>query len=879
MRAVRLTAVAVVIAAALSGQAVKADPGPASGSSATSALDPATPSAASLADERLLRAAADAPITVTRDLRGLAHLVGTSAGHVVPLPAGVAATAPPAEQALAHLESLAALFGLSDVARELTALPTPAGLEPAPGADRIVRFQQLRDGQPVLGGQLVVVLDPAGALRSVAGETVPGSLGAAPTPAVSAAHARETALGVTARAHPDADPKALRASAPQQWYLDPALIGVPATVHMPAGPVWRTEVTGPADVRELVLVDARTGLVPLHLDRVAHALEQVVCDRANKPDKSASGSDCTSPYTRKTGGSASGKAETDEAYDNTTATSGYYSKYLGTDLTKLLGIDTGDGKKLRSTVRFCPQTTLCSATDGTLFDNAFWNGRGMYYGNGWQKGDDIVAHELSHGLTEKTSDLLYLYQSGAINESMSDVFGELTDLTDDVDGGGVQTPWVVGEDAPLDTFPLRNMADPTLTPAKPQPDRMTSLYYSVDVTFLDAGGVHDNSGVGNKAAYLITVGTSQETTGTPGTFNGQTIEGIGIPKTSVLYLRAENMLTSGSDYADLGGILNQACSDLVGHSGFTTNTCAQVKKAVIATEMSKQPTGLGAGAAAPEAGYCPTGSRDSILTDGFENFSKKRWTLGNRWAVIPDYAKEGTHSVYGVEPDYTTSSPLTLNTAYTIPKKVKTYLRFAHQYRLDAAYITDITNLGIGPYYDGARLEYQIGSGSWQSATGLPWENGPRRRITPLGGSSYTAFGGDSRGYISSRVDLSSLAGKTVKLRWKVIGDKQTAVDGWTIDDVRLFACGGSKPSNLDSMTVKAGSKKVTVSWKAPLYAGGGITGYTVTRSGAKAVKVSKSKTSYTFTKLKTGKKYTFTVTPKSKGGNGPTSSKSAKAK
>jgi bacillolysin len=878
MRAIRLTAVAVVIAAGLGGQAVRADSGSTGGAPAALGAGPLAPSAASLAAERILRTAADAPVTVTRDLRGLAHLVGASAGHVVPLPEGVAATAPPAEQALAHLARLAPLFGLTDVARELELVPVPAGLEPGPGDDRAVRFQQLRDGQRVLGGQLVVALDPRGALRSVTGETVPGSLGPVSTPVVTADHAREAAIGVTARAHPDHAPGPLRASAPERWYLDPALLGVPASVHMPAGPVWRTEVTGPADVRELVLVDARTGTVPLHIDQVAHALDQVVCDRANAPDRVASGSDCKSPYARKNGAAATGKTEIDEAYDNTARTSTFYSSYLGVDLTKLLGVDTGDGKKLRSTVRFCPRTTLCSATQGTLFDNAFWNGRGMYYGTGWQKGDDIVAHELSHGLTEKTSNLLYLYQSGAINESMSDVFGEMTDLTDGYDAGGSQTPWVVGEDAPLDTFPLRNMADPTLTPVRPQPDRMTSPYYQVDVVFQDSGAVHDNSGVGNKAGYLIAVGTSQETTGTPGQFNGQTIQGIGIPKTATLYLKVETLLTSGADYGDLGGVLAQACANLVGKAGFTTDTCAQVRKAVVATEMTQQPTGLASAAAAPEAGYCPTGSRDGILTDGFEKFSKKRWTLGSRWAVIPDYAKEGRFSVYGVEPDFTTSSPITLNTAYTIPRKVKTYLRFAHQYRLDSGILT-IGDLKIGPYYDGARLEYQIGSGSWTSATGLPWENGPRTRITPEGGSAYTAFGGDSRGYISSRVDLSSLAGKTIKLRWRIFGDKQQSFDGWTVDDVRLFACGGTTPSNVDGLSVKAGSKKVTVTWKEPLYAGGGITGYSVARTGASAVKVSKSRRSYTFAKLKAGKTYTFTVTPSAKGGAGPSSSKTAKAK
>ncbi len=830
------------------------------------------PSPASLTAERLLQAASDASVVIVRDARGLAHRVGTAAGHPIPLPEAADATAPADEQALAHLDRVGALFGLKDVSLELRLLPQ--ALAPDATGDRIVKFQQVRDGLPVLGGELVVVLDSAGALRSVLGETLPGSAGKAPVTAVTAERAAATAVAVTARAHPAYPAEALQASAPERWYLDPALIGVPAQAHMPAGPVWRTEVTGPADVRELVLVDSTTGTVPLQLNQIAHALNQVVCDRANKPDRLATGSDCKKPYAR-VANSGPGGTETDQAWDNTVRTSKFFDSYLGIDLTKLLGVDTGDGTKLRSTVRFCPGTTLCSVSAGTIFDNAFWNGRGMYYGNGWQRADDVVAHELGHGLTDKTSRLLYLYQSGAINESMSDVIGELTDLTDGFDAGGIQTDWIVGEDAPLDDF-LRSMSDPTQLL---EPDRMTSALYKIDLLFQDSGAVHTNSGVGNKAAYLIAAGTGGESTGS---FNGQTITRIGLTKTARLYLRAQQMLTSGADYADLAGVLTQSCADLVGKYGFATTTCASVQKAVAATEMTSQP--VVPSAAAPEVGYCPTGtSRDTILFDGFEAAVAGRWTYGGQWVRIRDYAKEGDYSVYGVEPDYTTSSSISLNTAYPIPRGARTFLRFAHQYRLDSGVVFDKTDvelpIGLGPYYDGARLEYQVRGGPWTSATGQDWQNGPNKKITPEGGGSYYAFGGDSSGYVSSIVELTELVGKTVKLRWRIFGDKQIAFDGWTVDDVRLFACGGTKPSNLSALTVTPGTKKLTVTWKAPLYAGSGVTGYRVDRTGKAAVILPASARSYTYSGLGSGKSYTVDVNPITKGGSGPISTRTVQAK
>ena len=99
----------------------------------------------------------------------------------------------------------------------------------------------------------------------------------------------------------------------------------------------------------------------------------------------------------------------------------------------------------------------------------------MYYGTGFTSGDDVVGHELAHGVTEFTSNLFYYYQSGAINESLSDVFGELVDLTN---GRGTDTPavrWQLGEDLPAIGV-IRDMENPR-PPAAPDPDRMTSPDY------------------------------------------------------------------------------------------------------------------------------------------------------------------------------------------------------------------------------------------------------------------------------------------------------------------------------------------------------------------------------------------------------------------
>ena len=81
-------------------------------------------------------------------------------------------------------------------------------------------------------------------------------------------------------------------------------------------------------------------------------------------------------------------------------------------------------------------------------DNAFWSGDQMVYGAGYTSADDVVAHELAHGVIQHTAGLVYWYQSGAINESMSDVFGELVDLADGTGTDAPEPRWQLGEDLP-----------------------------------------------------------------------------------------------------------------------------------------------------------------------------------------------------------------------------------------------------------------------------------------------------------------------------------------------------------------------------------------------------------------------------------------------
>lgn len=160
----------------------------------------------------------------------------------------------------------------------------------------------------------------------------------------------------------------------------------------------------------------------------------------------------------------------------------------------------GEGMQIVSTVHFANR-----------YCNAFWNGEQMTYGDGDGRtclplsgGLDVVGHELTHGVTEFTSNLIYEDESGALNEAFSDMMGNTIEFYA-ADGGldPAATPdWLIGEDViltPDDQPGFRNMGDP-------QEDADPDHYSELIITDADNGGVHSNSGIPNLAYYLAVNG-------------------------------------------------------------------------------------------------------------------------------------------------------------------------------------------------------------------------------------------------------------------------------------------------------------------------------------------------------------------------------------
>jgi len=166
----------------------------------------------------------------------------------------------------------------------------------------------------------------------------------------------------------------------------------------------------------------------------------------------------------------------------------------------------GEGMRLDAFVHF-----------GERYNNAFWDGQQMVFGDGDGKmfsdftgSVDVIGHELTHAVTELTAGLKYHNQSGALNESISDVFGSLVkqwSLKQSVD----EADWLIGPDVftpGIDADALRSMKAPghaydnPLFGKDPQPDHMEHFVKLPDTERGDLGGVHVNSGIPNKAFFL-----------------------------------------------------------------------------------------------------------------------------------------------------------------------------------------------------------------------------------------------------------------------------------------------------------------------------------------------------------------------------------------
>ena len=429
-----------------------------------------------------------------------------------------------------------------------------------------VWFQQRYRDVPVFGGQLVVHMSAEG-ITGVNGFYVP-ALAIPAKPSLSIASATRIARSVVARENPDLE---LASKAPMLEVYRLGLVeGQPGESVLS----YSVEISG-SGLREKVVVDAHSGTVVQRIPLIHTAKDRIVYSpqyRPNHPDL----------FALKREGGLPSLPMIENLYRFAGQVYDFFSSTFGRDSYD------GKGTTMRSVYlvnQLCP--------------NAYWNGQTTNYCPAFDL-DDVVAHEWGHAYTQFTHNLVYLCQSGALNESYSDVWGETIDLLNEEDGiGGANNDqpfpagqrWILGEDfgRPVQEVILRDMWDPERLNS---PGKVTSEAYACSAA--DGGGVHTNSGVSNHHYAMLVDGK---------TYNGVQVKGIGLTKAAHIYYRAmrnyQMTLTQFPDHAQalsaschdlIGQQINALSSDRVSNERITADDCKQVHNASRAVQFTTPAT-------------------------------------------------------------------------------------------------------------------------------------------------------------------------------------------------------------------------------------------------------------------------------------------------
>jgi Zn-dependent metalloprotease len=242
----------------------------------------------------------------------------------------------------------------------------------------------------------------------------------------------------------------------------------------------------------------------------------------------------------------SADVEVAEAYDGSGATYDFFARVFGRS-----SIDD-QGMRIDSTVRY-----------GTRFENALWNGRQMVYGHAdgriftrFTASVDVIAHELTHGITQHAAALGYHGQTGALNEHLSDAFGimvrqytldQTAEESDWLIGAEILGPGVNGHAVRSLALPGSAYDDPVLG-RDPQPSHMRDYVHTTE----DNGGVHINSGILNRAFYLAAMD-----------LGGNTWEVLG----KIWYVALTDRLRPEADFNDFTQATFDIAGELYGNGG------------------------------------------------------------------------------------------------------------------------------------------------------------------------------------------------------------------------------------------------------------------------------------------------------------------------
>jgi cysteine-rich repeat protein len=714
---------------------------------------------------------------------------------------------------MAFVSEHASIFGLRDPAVELELVRE---FTDGIGFSHVF-YRQVYSGVPVFGSDFRSHFNSSGQLTAVNAVTVPIRR-LDPSPRIKIAAAVQIAIeAVTGARKQQPQTPALTAENSELLVFRTGLLqGVQGSNHL----AYRVEVINAnRTIREFVFVDAHDGAVLDQITGIHHAIDRQVYDGGFNENLLVWSEGDELPFN---GQNQSGINDLINYAEDTynlfmTLSNGAYPSFDGADATM--------HSVLNPTGINCP--------------NATWNGVSTNYCNG-VTADDTVAHEWGHAYTDFTHDLIYQWQSGALNESYSDIFGEIVDL---LNGAGTDSPitartadgsacsiygsgspatddsflWLSGEDDPAFGGAIRDMWRPE---CYNHPGKVSSNSYFCSAA--DSGGVHFNSGVPNHAFALMVDG---------GTYNDQTITGLGLTKATHIYWRAMSVYQGpASNFPDHADSLAASCSDLVAIDlpALSTDTatpslsgemiteadCIEVDEVITAVEFDTDPEQCGFESLLetnpPQrcAGY---GALQSFSFTDWES-GLGAWTVGRHdvvneetfdtpdWSVVGDLPdeREGLaafvpdliYSCADLSDDQTGAlnldSPLIEIPAGTLVPRIS----------VDHFVATEVD-------WDGGNFKISINGGAYEIIPGSAIEVSPynktlftsaQQNTNPLQGQE--AFTGADGGAFTgswgqSHVNLLGIAeaGDTVQLRFDFGIDVCFGAFGWYVDEVEFYRC------------------------------------------------------------------------------------------
>ncbi len=489
----------------------------------------------------------------------------------------------------------------------------------------------------------------------------------------------------------------------------------------------------------------------------------------------------------------------------------------------------GAGAKIRSYVHY-----------SSNYDNAFWNGSVMTYGDG--SGTyfdaltslDVAAHEIGHAVCTNTANLAYQRESGALNEAFSDIWAAAVEAY----AAPEKAIWLIGEDIERrsGSQALRSMSDPN---SEGQPDTYGGAYWTepncgTPSSSNDYCGVHRNSGVLNYWFYLITEGGS----GTNDNGDSFSVSAIGISKAAQIAFRLESVyLSANSTFQDAMVYGIQSARDLYGAGS----------PEEVATTEAFYAVGIGDG-----YGFsCGSTVSSFPYSEGFES-GLGAWQQSNGdgldWArnsggtpssnTGPSSASAGSWYLYveASDPNYPTKTTIVKSPCFDLSGA--TAATFSFDYHM----------YGSGP-----------GTLSLQATSGGSWS------------TVWSISGNQGNAWLTQSADLSAYAGSSVQLRF--VG---TTANTWSgdiaVDDISMSTSGGggggdtqapTTPTNLQATNIT--ETTATLTWNASTD-NVGVVQYNVYQGASLLGSV--GGTSANITGLIANTQYTFYVSAQDAAGN-----------